>query len=108
MTLHTNTLAETTTGLIDSATHAVGEARAQTGAALTDLAADARHVAQRGVAAVREGGHQLREHTAHMADSTVGYIKEEPLKSALIAAAVGAALMALVTLASRSFGGPRH
>ena len=35
-------------------------------------------------------------------DTTVGYIKDEPVKSMLIAAATGAALMALVSMMSRS------
>jgi ElaB/YqjD/DUF883 family membrane-anchored ribosome-binding protein len=89
----------------DAATDLVEEARAQTDEALKGLAADARKLTSRGVAAVREGTQQLRDQGAHLADSTVGYIKDEPVKSVLIAAAVGAALMALVTLASRSFGG---
>jgi ElaB/YqjD/DUF883 family membrane-anchored ribosome-binding protein len=91
----------------DAATEMVEEARAHTNEALKGLAADARKFTSRGVAAVREGSQQLREQGAHLADSTVGYIKDEPVKSVLIAAAVGAALMALVTVASRSVGG-RH
>jgi ElaB/YqjD/DUF883 family membrane-anchored ribosome-binding protein len=35
-------------------------------------------------------------------DSTVNYIKDEPLKAMLIAAATGAALMALMALLNRS------
>ena len=89
----------------ETAANLVDEARAQTDEALKGLAADARRLTKRGAAAVREGTQQLRDQTSHLAETTVDYIKDEPVKSVLIAAAVGAALMALVTLASRSFGG---
>ncbi len=56
----------------------------------------------RGVEAVREGAQQIRDKAQSLSDSTVCYIKEEPVKSVLIAAATGAALMALLSLASRA------
>jgi ElaB/YqjD/DUF883 family membrane-anchored ribosome-binding protein len=62
--------------------------------------------AQRGVNAVRDSTQQLRDRALRVSDSTVMYIKDEPLKSMLIAAATGAALMALVGMLSRSHG--RH
>jgi ElaB/YqjD/DUF883 family membrane-anchored ribosome-binding protein len=59
-------------------------------------------LAQRGVNAVRDTSQQLRDRALHVSDSTVMYIKDEPLKAMLIAAATGAALMALVGMLSRS------
>jgi ElaB/YqjD/DUF883 family membrane-anchored ribosome-binding protein len=59
-------------------------------------------LAQRGVDSVRDTSHQLRVKAAHASDNTMHYIKDEPVKSILIAAATGAALMALVSLISRS------
>ena len=47
---------------------------------------------------VRDGSHQLSAKAAQASDDTVNYIKHEPVKSMLIAAATGAALMALVSL----------
>jgi ElaB/YqjD/DUF883 family membrane-anchored ribosome-binding protein len=47
---------------------------------------------------VRDGSHQLRVKAAQASDDTVNYIKHEPVKSMLIAAATGAALMALISL----------
>jgi ElaB/YqjD/DUF883 family membrane-anchored ribosome-binding protein len=47
---------------------------------------------------VRDGTHQLRVKAAHASEDTVNYIKHEPVKSMLIAAATGAALMALISL----------
>jgi len=59
-------------------------------------------LAQRGADAVRGGSQQLRDQARHASDSTVTYIKDEPVKAVLIAAATGAVLMALVSLMSRS------
>ncbi len=82
-----------------------GSARDMRAAAapLLDRAADqASTLAHRGLDAVLEGSHQLRDKARHAGDSTIGYIRDEPLKSVLIAAATGAALMALIALMSRS------
>jgi ElaB/YqjD/DUF883 family membrane-anchored ribosome-binding protein len=57
-------------------------------------------LARKGVDAVLETSAQLRERAQRATDSTVGYIKDEPVKAMLIAAATGAALMALVGLLS--------
>jgi ElaB/YqjD/DUF883 family membrane-anchored ribosome-binding protein len=59
-------------------------------------------MAHRGMDSVRDTSHQLRVKAEHASDTTVNYIKEEPVKAVLIAAATGAALMALVTLVARS------
>ena len=59
-------------------------------------------LAQRGVNAVRDSSQHLRDTAQRATDGTVMYIKDEPLKSMLIAAATGAALMALVGMLSRS------
>ena len=59
-------------------------------------------LAQRGVNTVRDTSQQLRDKALRASDSTVSYIKEEPVKAMLIAAATGAALMALVSLMGRA------
>jgi ElaB/YqjD/DUF883 family membrane-anchored ribosome-binding protein len=59
-------------------------------------------MARHGVESVREGTHHLRVQAEHASESTVNYIKREPVKSVLMAAATGAALMALISLISRS------
>jgi len=58
---------------------------------------DAGTLAERGVEAVRAGIHQARDN----AQRASGYIKSRPLKSLMIAGAVGAALMAVVILVVR-------
>jgi ElaB/YqjD/DUF883 family membrane-anchored ribosome-binding protein len=51
---------------------------------------------------VRDSSQQLREKAVQASDQTVAYIKDEPVKSMLIAAATGAALMGLISLMGRS------
>lgn len=58
--------------------------------------------AQRGIDGVRDTSHQLRLKAEHASDNTVAYIKHDPIKSVLIAAATGAALMALISLISHN------
>jgi ElaB/YqjD/DUF883 family membrane-anchored ribosome-binding protein len=58
--------------------------------------------AQRGVDSVRETSQNLRERAHRATETTSNYVKDEPVKSLLIAAATGAALMALASLISGS------
>lgn len=82
-------------------------ARTQTGAALKQFAHDTESLAHRGMDAVRDGAEHMRERSSHAKDSTTHYIQHEPLKSVLMAAAVGAALMGLVALLSKHSGPSR-
>lgn len=59
-------------------------------------------LAHRGVDAVRDTTLELRDKAQRASENTVSYIKEDPVKSMLIAAATGAALMAMVSLMSRA------
>lgn len=70
----------------------------------TPLADLAGAVAQQSLHAVRERSRQWRDQTLHASDRTVDYIRREPVKSVMIAAAVGAALAALLGLLARSHG----
>lgn len=87
---------------LESLSGGVDDARHQAAPLLNRATEQASALAQRGVDAVRESSQQLRERAAQASDSTVNYIKDEPVKAILIAAAVGAALMALVSLMGRS------
>jgi ElaB/YqjD/DUF883 family membrane-anchored ribosome-binding protein len=80
-------------------------ARAQADSALHQLAADTANLGHRGMDAVRESGELLREKSAHAREATTHYIQHEPIKSVLMAAAVGAALMGVVALLGRHHGG---
>ena len=52
----------------------------------------------RGVDAMRGASAKLRDQANHASDVTVGYIQHEPVKSVLIAAAVGAAAVGIAGL----------
>lgn len=82
----------------------VNEVRAQSGTAFKHLARDTEMLAQHSKEALREGVDHLRERSLRTRDSAASYIEHEPIKSVLIAAAVGAAVMGLLTMFSR----PRH
>ncbi len=83
---------------LDSLADGVQSLRQQAAPAINRAGA----LAQQGVNSVRDTAHQMREGALHATDSTVSYIKEEPIKAMLIAAATGAALMALLSLLARS------
>ena len=77
---------------VDGLTSAYGDAKP----ALSRYAQSARDYASDGYAAARERAAALKERGAQAVDSTRGYVQDEPIKSLLIAAAVGAAVIALV------------
>ena len=79
------------TALVDQATQAADQ-----------VAKSSQQLAHGVIDGVRETSHQLRVKATHASDNTVHYIQHEPVKSILIAAATGAALMALISLFSRS------
>ena len=74
----------------------------QAGPLIDRLTTQAETAARHGAEAVRETSTQLRAKAMRAQESTVGYIKDEPVKAMLIATATGAALMALISLMGRS------
>jgi len=66
------------------------------------MADQAETMARRGADVLRDSTAQLRDKAARVSGDTVGYIKDEPVKAILIAAAAGAALMALINLVGRA------
>jgi ElaB/YqjD/DUF883 family membrane-anchored ribosome-binding protein len=86
----------------DSLNDKIENAREHAVPLINRLSTQAETAARRGVDAVRDTGTQVRERALKASDSTVAYIKDEPVKAMLIAAATGAALMALIGLLSRS------
>ncbi len=87
---------------VDGFAHAMQDARTQAVPMLNRASEQVGALAQRGVDSVRQTSQQLRDRTRDAAEGTVQYIKDEPVKAMLIAAATGATLMALVSLISRS------
>jgi len=87
---------------LDSLANAMQDLRQQAAPALERASGQVSDMAHRGMDSVRETTHQIRVKAEHVSDSTVNYIKNEPVKAILIAAATGAALMALINLISHS------
>jgi ElaB/YqjD/DUF883 family membrane-anchored ribosome-binding protein len=87
---------------MDKLSDTVDNARDQAGPLIDKLSSQAETAVRRSAEAVRDTTAQVREKAMKASDATVGYIKDEPVKSMLIAAATGAALMALVSLMGRS------
>lgn len=77
----------------ETSTHLVNQTADQAIKATQHLASDA-------MDRIMDTSHQLRLKADHASESTINYIKHEPIKSLLIAAATGAALMALMSLLS--------
>jgi ElaB/YqjD/DUF883 family membrane-anchored ribosome-binding protein len=87
---------------LDGLAAAAHDLRAQAAPLLARATEQAGALAQRGVDSVRDTSLRLRDRAHRASDSTLDYIRAEPLKATLIAAATGAALLAVVALLSRS------
>ncbi len=79
----------------------VQELRDQAAPLLSRAADQTSAMAKRAVHAVQDGAESIRDRAHDVSYTTKQYIRVEPVKSVLIAAATGAALMALVGLLSR-------
>ncbi len=69
---------------------------------MTHAIEQADNALQSGINSVRHQGAQLRNQADHANQVALGYIRAEPVKSILIAAATGAALMAVLSMLNRS------
>ena len=81
-----NTPTEIANALADQATHAAEQ-----------IVKSTRQLTNGMLEGVRETSHQLRVKAEHASDHTMRYVQHEPVKAMLMAAATGAALMALVS-----------
>ena len=88
---------------LDSLSSKVEDLRGQAAPLLNRVSSQAEAAARRGIEAVRDTSQQLREKALRASDSAVGYVKDEPIKAMLIAAATGALLMGLVGAAQPLF-----
>jgi ElaB/YqjD/DUF883 family membrane-anchored ribosome-binding protein len=87
---------------LDSVSNKVEDIRSQAAPLIDRISTQAGVAAKRGIDAVRDTSQQLRASAARASDSTVAYVKDEPVKAVLFAAATGALLMGLVSLLRRS------
>lgn len=86
---------------LDTMSGTVHELRQQVSPLIERAGEQASALAHRGIEAVRDRSQQVRDQAQRAADHTVGYIRHEPVKSVLIAAAAGALVVALVSLLRR-------
>ncbi len=89
-------------GALDTLHDSVETLREEVPSAISRAAAQADQVARRGIDKARQATAEVRERVQVAGDYTVGYIKDEPVKSVLMAAAAGALLAALIGLVARS------
>jgi len=86
---------------LESLSDKVHEVRDQAVPVLNRVAAKAEELARRSADAMRDRSADIRDRATRASDATIGYIKDEPVKAILIAAATGAVLMALLSLLNR-------
>lgn len=92
----------TANNTLDSLSSTVQNLRNQAAPLLNRATESANAYISQGMDAVHEGSNKVRAQARLASASTVTYIKEEPVKAMLIAAATGAVLTALLQIASRS------
>jgi ElaB/YqjD/DUF883 family membrane-anchored ribosome-binding protein len=89
-------------GALDSLQHGVDELRQTVPSAFSNAAAQVEDLTRRGLERAKQTSAQVREKVNGASERTVEYIKDEPVKSVLIAAAAGAAMAALIGWVARS------
>ena len=87
---------------LDGLSNSAKELQDQAKPLLNRAAEKASDMAHRSLEAARDGSQKVRDQVKQASDTTLGYIQHEPVKAVLIAAAAGAALMALISLMNRA------
>ena len=70
--------------------------------AISRASAQAEDLTRRGLERARQASATVRDKAVQVSDQTVGYIKDEPVKAVLVAAAAGAVAALLIGWLSRS------
>ncbi len=87
---------------LDSLHEAVEDLHDEVPGALSRAAAQADRLARKSIDLARDASSEVRTRVLRATDQTADYIKGDPLKSVLIAAATGAVLAAVIGLLARS------
>jgi ElaB/YqjD/DUF883 family membrane-anchored ribosome-binding protein len=95
-------VSHTANNMLDGVSNKLQELGHSAGPMISRATEQAGALAHRGIDAVRDGSQQLQHDAREASDRTLAYVKNEPIKAMLIAAATGAALMALVTLVTHA------
>ena len=70
--------------------------------AISRATAQAEDLTRRGIERARQASATVREQATRVSDQTVGYIKDEPMKAVLMAAAAGAVAALVISWLGRS------
>jgi ElaB/YqjD/DUF883 family membrane-anchored ribosome-binding protein len=92
----------TVTPAVDRAIDKIADGAASVPLAVERAAERATEAARLGTQKLHEGTQQVKAQLTHVTDSAIAYVKDEPVRALLIAAATGAALMALAGMLGRS------
>ncbi len=87
---------------LNSVQDGVDQLREAIPSAFTRAAAQVEAITRQGIDRARQASAEVRGQVNLAGDRTVQYIKDEPVKSVLVAAAAGAALVGLISLLSRA------
>jgi ElaB/YqjD/DUF883 family membrane-anchored ribosome-binding protein len=87
---------------VDRAMDKLADTAASVPLAVERAAERATEVARQGTQKLQQGTQQVKAQFNQVTDSAIAYVKDEPVRALLIAAAAGAALMALAGLLGRS------
>lgn len=88
--------------VLHKAQDTVDAARSRVPSAIADAASRVEEMAKDGYKRACEVGADVKDRFDRAGDSTVAYIRDEPVKSVMIAAAAGAVIAAVVGLMARS------
>ncbi|WP_439536667.1 hypothetical protein [Methyloversatilis sp.] len=91
---------------LDQLADRVDSARLQAAPVFDRLAHRADGMKYRGMAAMRDGSQRMRYQAVRATDSTLGYVRQKPVRSLLFAAALGAVATLLLSVVGRT-GKPR-
>lgn len=86
---------------VDAAGQKVRNLRGDVEPAVEQIASRVQQAVQRGLEAASRTGTRAQQRFGEAADVTTRYISDQPVRSVVLAAAAGAAITALIVLASR-------
>lgn len=87
---------------LDKASDAAHDTKRDAAPALRDMASRAQDLADQGMDGLGDMTTWAKDYLAESSEMIKSYAKDEPMKAMLIAAATGAALMAIVAMMTRS------
>jgi ElaB/YqjD/DUF883 family membrane-anchored ribosome-binding protein len=97
-----NELSQDTGSSLDHTRRMASQAMERAGDRVRGLGYGVKDMANRGLHTVTDTAHAAQRQLGHYATATGRYVTEQPLKSALIAAAVGAAVAGLILALRRN------